>query len=286
MDEKVWTKAVNDTTGLKSYYEQNKTNYQWKKRNDAIVLNAADETTLKKALNTLKNSNIYSVSDPSFDTLTFEVGKAGIEKTMQSGLNRIANSLKRDKNLVVKLTAYQDIKDQLNAKRLDSVMAYLGSKKVNAAQLQRDSKLVQDVTYIVTSSVKNKAPKTVQKKPNPLAGKIAFQVYSTSPKALEKTFNADKPLSLEISAGKFQAGENALLDSLEWKTGEFSYKKGNRSVYIISKELIEPTTKTLDEGRGQVISDYQNYLEKEWIKVLRQKYPVTLNEVEFKKLVK
>lgn len=282
MDEKVWTKAVNDTTGLKSYYEQNKSNYQWKKRNDAIVLNAADETTLKKALNTLKSSNVYPVTDPSFDTLTFEVGKAGIEKSMQSGLNRIANSLKRDKNLIVKMTAFQDAKDQLGSKRLDSIIAYLGSKKVNTAQVQRDSKLVQDVTYIVTKGKK----KSVEKKPNPLVGKIAFQVYSTSPKALEKTFNADKPLSLEISAGKFQVGENALLDSLEWKTGEFSYKKGNRSVYIISKELLEPTTKTLDEGRGQVISDYQNYLEKEWIKELRQKYPVTLNEVEFKKLVK
>jgi peptidyl-prolyl cis-trans isomerase SurA len=286
MDEKVWTKAVNDTTGLKSYYEQNKTNYQWKKRNDAIVLNAADEVTLKKALNTLKSSNVYPVSDPSFDTLTFEVGKSNIEKTMQNPLNRVANGLKRDKNLIVKVTAYQDIKDQLNSKRLDSVMAYLGTKKVNSVQLQRDSKLVQDVTYIVTSSTKNKKPKSVVKKPNPLAGKIVFQVYSTSPKALEKTFNADKPLSLEIAASKFQVGENALLDSLEWKTGEFSYKKGNRFVYIISKELLEPTTKTLDEGRGQVISDYQNYLEKEWIKELRQKYPVTLNEEEFKKLVK
>ena len=282
MDEKVWTKAVNDTTGLKSFYEQNKANYQWKKRNDAIILNASDEITLKKALNTLKSSNVYAVSDPSFDTLSFEIGKTNIEKSMQTTLNRISNGLKRDKNLIVKITSFQDSKDLLSTKRLDSVMNYLAAKKVNISQLQKESKLVADIKPVAVKGAK----KSTTTKANPLVGKVVFQVYSISLKAIEKMYNADKPLSLEVSNNKFQVGENSLLDSLEWKTGEFSYKKGNRFVYIVSKTLLEPTAKTLEEGRGQVISDYQNYLEKEWIKVLRQKYPVNLNEVEFKKLVK
>ena len=119
-----------------------------------------------------------------------------------------------------------------------------------------------------------------------LAGAMSFHASSTSPKALEKTFNAAKPLTLEIASGKFQKGENALLDSLEWKTGEYNYKKGNRFVYIWSKALIAPAAKSLEEGKGQIISDYQNFLEKEWIAALRKKYPVTLNEDEFKKLIK
>lgn len=44
--------------------------------------------------------------------------------------------------------------------------------------------------------------------------------------------------------------------------------------------------KNFDEARGQVIADYQQYLENEWIKTLRAKYTVKVNEDEIKKLAK
>lgn len=286
MDEKVWTKAVNDTAGLKTFYEQNKANYQWKKRNDAVVFNAVDEPTLKKAVMTLKSSNVYPISDPSFDTLTYAVGKSSVEKDMQSTLNRVANATKRDKNLIVKITAYESAADPLASKRLDSALAHLKLKHTPFEQIQKEVKLVSDITVPTKTPVAKGKKPAMETKPNPLAGKLTFQTFSTSPKALEKSFNSEKPLTLEVAVGKFQEGENMLLDSLTWKVGENTYKKGNRFVYIWSKALLEPMTKTLDEGRGQVISDYQNYLEKEWIKALRQKYPVTLKEEEFKTLIK
>jgi len=281
MDEKVWSKAVNDTTGLKNFYETNKANYQWKKRNDAVVLNASDNATLNKAVSALKASTIYPVADPSFDTLKYEKGKASA-KDFEVNLHRIANALKRDKNLVVRVTAFESNSDALANKRLDSIFDYFVSKKVSGEQLQKQAKTLADSKATIKVGKKSK---TVIKT-NPLAGKVAFEVFSISPKVLEKSFNAEKPLSLEVAAGKFQPGENALLDSLAWKVGELSFAKGNRSVYILSKAILEPSTKTLDESRGQVISDYQNYLEKEWIKTLRQKYPVVLKEDEFKKLIK
>jgi peptidyl-prolyl cis-trans isomerase SurA len=286
MDEKVWTKAVNDTAGLRAYYEQNKASYQWKKRNDAVVFNAVDEPTLKKAVKTLKNSNVYAVPDPTFDTLSYAAGKLSLEKDMQSTVNRVANSVKRDKNLIVKITAYESAADPFASQRLDSILAHLKAKHAPFEQIQKEVKQVNDVTAPSKKPVAKGKKPTMETKANPLAGKITFQTFSTSPKALEKSFNNEKPLTLEVAVGKFQEGENALLDSLPWKTGEFTYKKGNRFVYIWSKALLEPMTKNLDEGRGQIISDYQNYLEKEWIKALRLKYPVTLKEEEFKTLIK
>ncbi|RZK55258.1 MAG: hypothetical protein EOO91_14420 [Pedobacter sp.] len=44
--------------------------------------------------------------------------------------------------------------------------------------------------------------------------------------------------------------------------------------------------KTFDEVRGQVVADYQQYLENEWIKTLRAKYNVKINDDELKKLAK
>jgi peptidyl-prolyl cis-trans isomerase SurA len=38
MEEQVWNKAVEDTTGLNEYYERNKDNYMWNERVKAIVV--------------------------------------------------------------------------------------------------------------------------------------------------------------------------------------------------------------------------------------------------------
>lgn len=42
--------------------------------------------------------------------------------------------------------------------------------------------------------------------------------------------------------------------------------------------------KQLDEAKGLITSDYQNYLEKEWVKELRAKFPVKVNTKNFDKL--
>jgi peptidyl-prolyl cis-trans isomerase SurA len=66
-------------------------------------------------------------------------------------------------------------------------------------------------------------------------------------------------------------------------------KKNDDGTYTlaIAREVFETeTTKTLDEARGYVIAEYQDYLEKNWNKSLREKYPVTVNEDVFKSMVK
>lgn len=51
----------------------------------------------------------------------------------------------------------------------------------------------------------------------------------------------------------------------------------NKSVYLQS---------SFDEVRGQVVTDYQQELENEWIKTLRKKYPVKINQEEIRKLAR
>ncbi len=43
------------------------------------------------------------------------------------------------------------------------------------------------------------------------------------------------------------------------------------------KRLVPPGTRSFDEARAQVISDYQDYLEKNWVRQLREKYRVKIN---------
>ncbi|MCE3278352.1 MAG: hypothetical protein K0S44_543 [Bacteroidetes bacterium] len=53
-DDKVWSKAVKDTTGSKAFYEKNKANYMWDERADASVYTAADDKIAKQVRGLLK----------------------------------------------------------------------------------------------------------------------------------------------------------------------------------------------------------------------------------------
>ena len=46
-DQKVWSKAVKDTTGLMNFYQTNKDNYMWGKRIDATMYTCANESIAK-----------------------------------------------------------------------------------------------------------------------------------------------------------------------------------------------------------------------------------------------
>ncbi|MEZ5016563.1 MAG: peptidylprolyl isomerase [Flavipsychrobacter sp.] len=61
---------------------------------------------------------------------------------------------------------------------------------------------------------------------------------------------------------------------------------GSYVVAVASEKFDAPTNKTLEEARGYVVADYQEYLESKWNKKLRDKYPVKVNEEEFKSMVK
>jgi len=66
---------------------------------------------------------------------------------------------------------------------------------------------------------------------------------------------------------KVQENENLLFDF---------YSKNNEKY----------TGKSFDEVKGQVIADYQQSLEEDWIKSLKSKYTVKVNEDELRKLAK
>jgi len=47
-DEKVWSKAVKDTTGLKNYYDEHKGDFKWGKRIDASIYTISDTAYINK----------------------------------------------------------------------------------------------------------------------------------------------------------------------------------------------------------------------------------------------
>jgi peptidyl-prolyl cis-trans isomerase SurA len=100
-------------------------------------------------------------------------------------------------------------------------------------------------------------------------------------------FNHDSIQKVTIEHKKFLKGENAILDGIEWKPGtsELIPLADTANVLVVVHKVVSSEPKLLDEIRGAMTADYQNYLEAEWISELRAKYPVIVNREVFNSIL-
>jgi peptidyl-prolyl cis-trans isomerase SurA len=52
----------------------------------------------------------------------------------------------------------------------------------------------------------------------------------------------------------------------------------DENITFVRGDKIPPSPKNLEEARGLYISDYQNHIEKMWLKELHRKYKVKVNK--------
>ena len=67
-DQKVWTKAIKDTLGLKKFHDLNAKNYMWGDRVDAVIYNCIDEKTANAALKLVKKGLKKGIADNDVKT--------------------------------------------------------------------------------------------------------------------------------------------------------------------------------------------------------------------------
>ncbi len=92
------------------------------------------------------------------------------------------------------------------------------------------------------------------------------------------SFNKDTIQKVTVERKKYLKGENMTMEKAKWEPGvsENIALADNEVAIIRVYKVTEPEPKLLNEVRGLMTADYQNYLEKEWIKELRAKYPVVV----------
>lgn len=83
---------------------------------------------------------------------------------------------------------------------------------------------------------------------------------------------------IKTEAGFFKKEEKPVLGKVPWAKGVYSVE--NNGLYYLAwlKDILAPGTMSFEEARPAVISDYQTFLEKNWLTQLRKKYPVKVNE--------
>ncbi|MBU8891800.1 MAG: peptidyl-prolyl cis-trans isomerase [Bacteroidales bacterium] len=134
----------------------------------------------------------------------------------------------------------------------------------NKSNYMWDERWEGSVYYCSNEQVYKKVSKIIKKK--------SFGKTLTNDDLI-KQLNTEEEV-LKIETGIFEEGENNIIDNLIWE------KKNNleNNPYLLHKgNKLIPEYKSFSECRGLVISDYQDYLDKEWIKSLREKYNITIN---------
>jgi peptidyl-prolyl cis-trans isomerase SurA len=115
-----------------------------------------------------------------------------------------------------------------------------------------------------------------------------FASKHTTKETLDK-FNVDENRVLMVEEKTIEKGRNDVLDAMVWSSGSLSHNEeaSNRSLNFLKIEEVLPAgPKTLDEARGYIVADYQDYLEREWVKELRADYDVKINDKVFQALIK
>ena len=122
--------------------------------------------------------------------------------------------------------------------------------------------------------VKNKADVKAVKRS---IKKVPFEQWA---EVLRTTFNADSVIRIRVEKGIFKAGDNGTIDRLVFKLKQTTFDAANAD-YPIEAVYGKKQKKYPDDYtdvRGQVVADYQQMLELEWVKSLRQRYPVQINQ--------
>ena len=99
--------------------------------------------------------------------------------------------------------------------------------------------------------------------------------------ALRSTFNPDSIIRIRVEKGIFKAGDNATVDRMVFKISNPVVSNDTNKDYPIDAVYGKKLKKYPDDYtdvRNQVVEDYQDMLEKEWVASLRQRYPVIINE--------
>lgn len=120
----------------------------------------------------------------------------------------------------------------------------------------------------------------------------AIRKFARSKSAEEvlKKFNKGDKVIVTTRELTYEHGKNQVLDQMVWKVGSLSYNEEDKRTkgwsFLKIEEIIPAKPKTLEEARGYVIADYQDKLERDWVKELNERYKIKVNQGAFQKLVK
>jgi len=283
----------------KSFVEKLKKEYKFKINQDAynwFVLNT--DTLIIQGLKkydrtTMPEGNLYSFANQYVTTANFanHIEKRGsmivtndssvfINKTIET---RVSDQLISYENSVLE-KKYPEFRYLMNEFHDGMLLFEISGKKVwnkvSTDSIGLKSFYEEHKNNYLSKKGIDARIYTLKDKEGEKALAAAFKKYNGKPemdKLLLKKFNKKKDSLLIITEGRWFKGTDNEIDKVEWKEGIHPFTKaGYPSILAISK-VIEPVPLSYTEVQGEMMTLYQEYLEKEWTEQLKEKYSVKID---------
>ncbi len=123
--------------------------------------------------------------------------------------------------------------------------------------------------------------------PNTISAIVAM-ARTNSPEVVKEAFNAEA--SLVIAETEVYEEGSEFLEGLSWIIDVAAAPVYNNGLKVTTfkkmEEIYPPAPKEFREAKGYIISDYQESIEREWIKALKKEYKVEINKKTLKAIIK
>lgn len=103
---------------------------------------------------------------------------------------------------------------------------------------------------------------------------------------LNHRLNLDSVTYIKFNHGLWEQGQNPAVDKYGFKDKKAEYTPSEEFPYVFCVGKVLKAPEEYTDERGKVTTDYQDYLEQEWLKALKAKYKVVINTDVFNQLKK
>ncbi|MBX2906833.1 MAG: peptidylprolyl isomerase [Taibaiella sp.] len=121
-------------------------------------------------------------------------------------------------------------------------------------------------------------------------GMIMIRQKKYTEEEIAKAINtSERPDAVSVQRGRYEFSRYKDATMADLSGEGIKVIPGDNGAYtvVVAKQLYpNPGQKTLEEARGYVVAEYQDYLEKQWNEKMRKEYPVKVNEAVFMSMVK
>ena len=104
---------------------------------------------------------------------------------------------------------------------------------------------------------------------------------------IKESLNTGEKLEVLEKEGVFEEGNEALPKNIPFKTGVTNVVKEGDYYFVTRVNKVLPEgNKTIEECKGKLINDYQQYLEDNWVSDLKKEFTIDINRTVFEKVKK
>jgi len=116
---------------------------------------------------------------------------------------------------------------------------------------------------------------------------LAMLKKNTELQKIKDTLNVENVVNIMTNSGVFEIGNDALPKSTTFEVGISEIIKEGEYYFVTKVDKVLPEgVKTLDECKGKIVNDYQQYLEQRWVNDLKQEFTVKINNEVFDSIKK